>query len=60
MSPTEGKALMDAVAKANDEPEEGNERRFSAFRLTDRLAVRAWRCTMNGEKCPTPPPRKCP
>lgn len=60
MSPTEGKSLMDAVAKANDEPEEGNERRFSAFRLTDRLAVRAWRCTLNGEKCPTPPPRKCP
>ncbi|MEO7998659.1 MAG: hypothetical protein ABI852_14515 [Gemmatimonadaceae bacterium] len=59
MSPTEGKSLMDAVARANDEAEEGNERRFSAFRLTDRLAVRAWRCTMNGEKCPTPPPRKC-
>ena len=60
MSPSEGKTLMDAVANATDEPEEGNERRFSAFRLSDRLAVRAYRCTMRGEKCPTPPPRKCP
>lgn len=59
MSPTEGKALMDAVANSTDEPEEGNERRFNAFRLSDRLAVRTWRCTLQGEKCPTPPPRKC-
>lgn len=59
MSPTEGKSLMNAVATETDEPEEGNERRFSAFRLSDRLAVRVWRCAMNGEKCPTPPPRKC-
>lgn len=59
MSPTEGKALMDAVANETDEPEEGNERRFAAFRLADRLALKAWRCTMNGEKCPVPPPRKC-
>ncbi|MEP6834450.1 MAG: hypothetical protein ABJB74_13725 [Gemmatimonas sp.] len=59
MSPVEGKALMDAVANDSDEPEEGNERRFAAFRLADRLALKAWRCTMNGEKCPVPPPRKC-
>lgn len=59
MSLPDGKTLMDAVAKATDEPEEGNERRFAAFRLADRLALKAWRCTMNGEKCPVPPPRKC-
>ena len=59
MSATEGKTLMDAVANATDDPEEGNERRFAAFRLADRLALKAWRCTMNGEKCPVPPPRKC-
>lgn len=59
MSPTDGKALMDAVANATDDPEEGNERRFAAFRLADRLALKAWRCAMNGEKCPVPPPRKC-
>lgn len=58
-SPSKGKAIMNAVASSTDEPEEGNERRFSTFRLTDRLAVKAWRCTMNGEKCPVPPPRKC-
>lgn len=58
-SPTEGKAIMDAVASSTEEPEEGNERRFSTFRLTDRLAVKAWRCEMNGEKCAVPPPRKC-
>jgi len=58
-SRVDGKALMDAVANATDEPEEGNERRFGAFRLADRLALKAWRCTMNGEKCPVPPPRKC-
>ncbi len=56
----EGKTLMDAVANDTDEPEEGNERRFTAFRLADRLALNAWRCTMHGEKCPVPPPRKCP
>jgi len=58
-SKTEGKALMDAVATATDEPEEGNERRFGAFRLADRLAVNAWRCTLRGETCPVPPPRGC-
>jgi hypothetical protein len=60
MSEAQGKALMDAVANETDEPEEGNERRFAAFRLADRLAVNAWRCTMRGEKCPVPAPRKCP
>jgi tetratricopeptide (TPR) repeat protein len=59
MSPTEGKTLMNAVANATDEPEEGNERRFETFRLSDRLALKAWRCTMNGEKCEPPPPRTC-
>lgn len=59
MSAAQGKTLMDAVANAADDPEEGNERRFAAFRLADRLALKAWRCTMNGEKCPVPPPRKC-
>lgn len=58
-NPTEGKALMDAVALETDEPEEGNERRFSVFRLSDRLAVNAWRCSMRGEKCPLPVPRGC-
>ena len=59
LAAAEGKTLMDAVANATDDPEEGNERRFAAFRLADRLALKAWRCTMNGEKCPVPPPRKC-
>ena len=59
MSPAEGKTLMTAVANATDDPEEGNERRFAAFRLADRLALKALRCTMGGEKCPVPPPRKC-
>ena len=58
-SATEGKAVMDAVATETDVPEEGNERRFTAFRLADRLAVNAWRCTMRGEKCPIPVPRSC-
>lgn len=58
-SKTEGKALMDAVANETDEPEEGNERRFTVFRLADRLAVNAWRCTLRGESCPVPPPRGC-
>ncbi|MEP6766551.1 MAG: hypothetical protein ABJB66_19710 [Gemmatimonadaceae bacterium] len=58
-APTEGKALMDAVARATDEPEEGNQRRFKVFRLSDRLVVNAWRCEMSGEKCPLPPPGKC-
>lgn len=58
-SPTEGKALMDALASTDDEPEEGNEHRFSVFRLADRLTVKAWRCQMQGEKCAVPPPRKC-
>lgn len=59
MSLAEGNTLMDAVANATDDPEEGNERRFAAFRLADRLALKAWRCTLNGERCPVPPPRKC-
>ncbi|MGV3709955.1 MAG: hypothetical protein ACO1Q7_14060 [Gemmatimonas sp.] len=59
MSPADGKALMDAVANETDEPEEGNERRFAAFRLADRLALKEWRCAMSGEKCALPPPRKC-
>lgn len=58
-SKTEGKALMDAVAIETDEPEEGNERRFAAFRLSDRLAVNAWRCALRGEQCPVPSPRSC-
>ncbi|MEP6781618.1 MAG: hypothetical protein ABJC26_17090 [Gemmatimonadaceae bacterium] len=58
-APAAGKILMDAVARDTDEPEEGNERRFKIFRLADRLVVKAWRCELNGEKCPVPPPGKC-
>ena len=60
MELAEGKQLMDAVARATDEPEEGNEHRFRVFRLADRLVVNAWRCELNGEKCPVPAPARCP
>ena len=56
----EGRTLMDAIANNTDDPEDGNERRFSVFRLADRLTVNAWRCSMRGEKCAVPTPRKCP
>jgi hypothetical protein len=59
-SPGEGKTLMDALAATNDEPEEGNARRFSVFRLRDRLTVHAWRCELRGERCPAPKAPKCP
>ena len=58
-APADGRELLNAVARATEEPEEGNERRFTVFRLADRLSVRAWRCELNGEKCPVPPPGKC-
>ena len=59
-TPADGRALMDAIASTTDDPEDGNERRFSVFRLADRLTVNAWRCTMRGETCAVPSPRKCP
>jgi hypothetical protein len=55
----DGKSLMDAIANNTDNPEDGNERRFSVFRLADRLTVNAWRCTLRGERCAVPKPPKC-
>lgn len=59
MNLVQGRALMDAVAKTDDAPDRGNERRFSVFRLADRLAIKAWRCSLDGQRCVVPAPRGC-